>query len=234
MQNRCIFIDADDTLWENERDFRAAEAEFARILAPYAKLEDVQNLLWEKQEGNIPHFGYGSKTYFIGMLDAALELCGGSLSREIYDSVKDIITRLCFHPLEILPGVEETLDRLSGTYRLILATKGENKEQLIKFRKSGLEKYFFAAEVMMDKSPEDYLSVAGRYGIAARDIVMVGNSVRSDILPVIAIGGTAIHIPHESVWVHEIAELPVSDRLHCIDSFADLPSILAVIIAPDE
>ena len=229
MRNRFIFIDADDTLWENERDFRAAEAEFARILAPYAKLEDVQNLLWEKQEGNIPYFGYGSKTYFIGMLDAALELCGGSLSRDVYESVKDIITRLCFHPLEILPGVEETLALLSDTYRLVLATKGENKEQLLKFRKSGLEKYFFAAEVMMDKSPEDYLSVAARYGIGAEDVVMVGNSVRSDILPVIEIGGTAIHIPHESVWVHEIAELPVSKRLHCLDSFSGLPSLLSKI-----
>ena len=221
-----LFIDADDTLWENERYFRDAEARFAALLSPHSPLSEVQKLLWDKQEEIIPLFGYGSKTYMIGMTDAAIEICGGSLQRETYLAIKKIITDLAFHKLEIFPGVRETLETLSERYRLVLATKGDAVEQMAKVDASGLAPLFSAIEVMKNKEEGDYLTLCSKFGIRPSEMTMVGNSVRSDILPVIGIGGRAIYIPHEIVWVHEIAELPESDLLVKADEFCNLTQLL--------
>lgn len=212
-QFRCIFFDADDTLWENERYFRAAEAKFIELLADYTTPEGVQNMLWRKQEDNIPLFGYGSKTYMIGMTDAALELCGGSLTEEIYYGIKNIITELAFHELQIIEGVKETLEALQGKYELIVATKGDLPEQMAKFRKSGLAHYFHHCEVMENKDEKNWLEVAAKHNLHPEEILMIGNSVKSDIAPVVNIGGRAIHVPHEVVWVHEMMDMPQSDRI---------------------
>lgn len=212
-QFRCIFFDADDTLWENERYFRAAEAKFIELLADYTTPEGVQDMLWRKQEDNIPLFGYGSKTYMIGMTDAALELCGGSLTEEIYYGIKNIITELAFHELQIIEGVKETLEALQGKYELIVATKGDLPEQMAKFRKSGLAHYFHHCEVMENKDEKNWLEVAAKHNLHPEEILMIGNSVKSDIAPVVNIGGRAIHVPHEVVWVHEMMDMPKSDRI---------------------
>lgn len=212
-QFRCIFFDADDTLWENERYFRAAEAKFIELLADYTTPEGVQDMLWRKQEDNIPLFGYGSKTYMIGMTDAALELCGGSLTEEIYYGIKNIITELAFHELQIIEGVKETLEALQGKYELIVATKGDLPEQMAKFRKSALAHYFHHCEVMENKDEKNWLEVAAKHNLHPEEILMIGNSVKSDIAPVINIGGRAIHVPHEVVWVHEMMDMPQSDRI---------------------
>ena len=195
-QFRCIFFDADDTLWENERYFRAAEAKFIELLADYTTPEGVQDMLWRKQEDNIPLFGYGSKTYMIGMTDAALELCGGSLTEEIYYGIKNIITELAFHELQIIEGVKETLEALQGKYELIVATKGDLPEQMAKFRKSALAHYFHHCEVMENKDEKNWLEVAAKHNLHPEEILMIGNSVKSDIAPVVNIGGRAIHVPH--------------------------------------
>ncbi|MBQ8574153.1 MAG: HAD family hydrolase [Bacteroidales bacterium] len=212
-QFRCIFFDADDTLWENERYFRAAEAKFIELLADYTTPEGVQDMLWRKQEDNIPLFGYGSKTYMIGMTDAALELCGGSLTEEIYYGIKNIITELAFHELQIIEGVKEILEALQGKYELIVATKGDLPEQMAKFRKSGLAHYFHHCEVMENKDEKNWLEVAAKHNLHPEEILMIGNSVKSDIAPVVNIGGRAIHVPHEVVWVHEMMDMPQSDRI---------------------
>lgn len=212
-QFRCIFFDADDTLWENERYFRAAEAKFIELLADYTTPEGVQDMLWRKQEDNIPLFGYGSKTYMIGMTDAALELCGGSLKEEIYYGIKNIITELAFHELQIIEGVKETLEALQGKYELIVATKGDLPEQMAKFRKSALAHYFHHCEVMENKDEKNWLEVAAKHNLHPEEILMIGNSVKSDIAPVVNIGGRAIHVPHEVVWVHEMMDMPQSDRI---------------------
>ncbi len=208
-----IFFDADDTLWENEQFFRDAEAQFAELLSDYTSPEGVQQMLWQKQEENIPLFGYGSKTYMIGMTDAAVELCGGHLPDKIYHGVKKIITDLAYHEFEIIDGVEETLKALQGHYRMIVATKGDLTEQMNKYRLSGLGKYFHHCEVMENKDEQNYIELAERNDIAPEQILMVGNSVKSDIAPVINIGGTAIHTPHDVVWVHEMMDMPESDRI---------------------
>ena len=215
LKNRfsTIFFDADDTLWENESYFRAAEAKFIELLADYTSPEGVQDMLWRKQEDNIPLFGYGSKTYMIGMTDAALELCGGVLPEHIYYGVKKIITELAFHELEIIEGVEETLKALQGRYKLIVATKGDLTEQMGKFRISGLAQYFHHCEVMENKDEKNYLELAAKNDLDPSEIIMIGNSVKSDIAPVVNLGGWAIHVPHEVVWVHEMMDMPESDRI---------------------
>ena len=210
---RYIFFDADDTLWENEQYFRAAEAKFIELLADYTTPEGVQDMLWRKQEDNIPLFGYGSKTYMIGMTDAALELCGGTLPEHIYYGIKKIITELAFHELEIIEGVRETLEALQGRYELIVATKGDLPEQMGKFRSSGLTQYFHHCEVMENKDEKNWLEVAEKHNLRPEELLMIGNSVKSDIAPVVSLGGWAIHTPHEVVWVHEMMDMPQNDRI---------------------
>ena len=208
-----IFFDADDTLWENEQFFRDAEAQFAELLSDYTSPEGVQAMLWRKQEENIPLFGYGSKTYLIGMTDAAMELCGGELPENIYLGIKKIITELAFHEFQIIEGVEETLQALQGHYTLVVATKGDLTEQLYKYRLSGLAKYFHHCEVMENKDEKNYLELAAKNNLQPEQILMIGNSVKSDIAPVVNIGGLAFHTPHEVIWVHEMMDMPQSDRI---------------------
>ena len=221
-----IFFDADDTLWENEQFFREAEAQFAELLSDYTSPEGVQQMLWHKQEENIPLFGYGSKTYMIGMADAAMELCGGHLPDKIYYGVKKIITDLAFHEFELIDGVEDTLKALYGKYTLVVATKGDLTDQLHKYRRSGLEKYFHHCEVMENKDEKNYLELAAKHDIAPEQILMIGNSVKSDIAPVINIGGTAIHTPHEVIWVHEMMDMPQSDRIIEVRSIREVAGLL--------
>lgn len=221
-----IFFDADDTLWENEQFFRDAEAQFAGLLSEYSSPEGLQELLWRKQEDNIPLFGYGSKTYMIGMTDAAIELCGGHMPDHIYKGIKQIITDLAFHEFRLLDGVEETLKALHGHYRLIVATKGDLTEQMNKYRLSGLDRYFHHCEVMENKDEKNYLELCAKNDIRPQDLLMIGNSVKSDIAPVVNIGGTAIHTPHEVVWVHEMMDMPESDRIIEVKNIREIINFL--------
>ena len=228
LKNRfeTIFFDADDTLWENEMFFRQAEEKFAELLADYTDREGLQQLLWQKQEDNIPLFGYGSKTYMIGMTDAALELCGGKLPEHIYYGVKKIITDLAFHEFKLIDGVQETLEALSGHYRLVVATKGDVTEQMFKYRRSGLDRYFHHCEVMENKDEKNYLELAAKNDLQPEQILMVGNSVKSDIAPVINVGGWAINTPHDVVWVHEMMDMPESDRIIIVQNVKEIVGLL--------
>ena len=223
---KYIFFDADDTLWENERYFRAAEDKFAALLSDYTSPEGVQQMLWQKQEDDIPLVGHGSKTYMLGMPDAALELCGGTLPENIYYGIKKIITDLAFHELEIIEGVEQTLQALQGQYTLIVATKGDLTEQMGKFRSSGLAKYFHHCEVMENKDEKNYLELIAKHDMKPEEFLMIGNSVKSDIAPAVAVGGWAIHTPHEIVWVHEMMDMPSSDRIIEVSGIRDIPGYL--------
>ena len=219
---RHVFFDADDTLWENERYFREAEDKFIELLSDYTTPEGVQQMLWEKQEENIPLFGYGSKTYLIGMTDAALDICGGHLPEKIYYGIKKIITELAFHELEMIDGVVETLEALQGRYNLIVATKGDLTEQMAKFRKSGLDKYFHHCEVMENKDEKNYLELCAKHNIDPSELLMIGNSIKSDIAPVVNIGGVAINTPHEIIWVHEMMDMPENDRIIVVNGIRDV------------
>ncbi len=224
---KYIFFDADDTLWENESFFRAAEDQFAALLSDYTSPEGVQQMLWQKQEENIPLFGYGSKTYMIGMTDAAMELCGGHLPEHIYYGIKKIITDLAFHEFQLMDGVLETLEALRGKYILIVATKGDLTEQLYKYRRSGLCEYFHHCEVMENKDEKNYLELIAKHGIRPEELLMVGNSVKSDIAPVVNIGGWAINTPHDVVWVHEMMDMPESERIVIVKNIREIVDFLA-------
>ncbi len=224
---KYIFFDADDTLWENEQFFRTAEDKFAALLSDYTSPEGVQQMLWQKQEENIPLFGYGSKTYMLGMTDAALELCGGHLPSEIYYGVKKIITDLAFHEFEIIEGVRETLEALHGKYTMVVATKGDLTEQLYKYRRSGLCEYFHHCEVMENKDEKNYLELVAKHNLDPSELLMVGNSVKSDIAPVVNIGGWAINTPHDVVWVHEMMDMPESDRILIVQNIREIVQYLA-------
>lgn len=217
-----IFFDADDTLWENETYFRQAEARFIKLLEDYTTPEGVQHMLWQKQEDNIPLFGYGSKTYMIGMTDAALELCGGHLPEHIYYGVKNIVTDLAFHEFRLIDGVTETLEALDGHYNLVVATKGDVTEQMFKYRRSGLDRYFHHCEVMENKDEKNYLELAAKHDLDPEQLLMIGNSVKSDIAPVVNTGGWAIHTPHDVVWVHEMMDMPDSDRIIEVENIREV------------
>lgn len=223
---RYVFFDADDTLWENESYFREAEHRFALLLSDYAPEKDIVDMLMQKQEENIPVYGYGSKTYLIGMLDAATELCGEDFSSRIYLKTKQIIHDLAYHEFHLIDGIEEVLKALRRKYRLAVATKGDLPEQMNKYRESGLQKYFHHIEVMEKKSEEDYLAMAAKLDIRPQDMVMVGNSVKSDIAPVINIGGVAIHVPHEVTWAHEMMDIPDSERVIEVKNIREIVKIL--------
>lgn len=220
-----IFLDADDTLWENDIYFRKAEDEFVQYMCRWTSEDNARILLAQKQEDNIPVFGYGSKTYLQGMLDAAAVIAPESFGPEMYHTIKDIIIRLATHRFDWLPGAEETVRLLAERYRIVIATKGELCEQMRKWRMSGLQDCVSAIEVMEKKSEEDYRNLAVKIGVEPENFLMVGNAVRSDIAPVIAMGGWAVHIPYKVTWVHEMMEMPVSDRvieLACITGLQKL------------
>lgn len=223
---RYVFFDADDTLWENESYFREAEHRFALLLSDYAPEKDIVDMLMQKQEENIPVYGYGSKTYLIGMLDAATELCGEDFSSRIYFRTKQIIHDLAYHEFHLIDGIEDVLKTLRKKYSLAVATKGDLTEQMNKYRESGLQKYFHHIEVMEKKSEEDYLAMAAKLDIRPQDMVMVGNSVKSDIAPVINIGGVAIHVPHEVTWAHEMMDIPDSERVIEVKNIREIVKIL--------
>ena len=221
-----IFLDADDTLWENDIYFRKAEEEFVEYMSRYTSAENARKLLAEKQEDNIPIFGYGSKTYLQGMLDAAAAIVPQEFGAKMYHDIKDIIVRLATHRFDWLPGAQEMVQKLSERYKVVIATKGELCEQLRKFRLSGLEDYVMAIEVMEKKSEDDYRNLAIKLGVEPENFLMVGNAVRSDIAPVIAMGGWAVHIPYAVTWVHEMMEMPKSDRVIELQNISQLEEIL--------
>lgn len=221
-----VFLDADDTLWENDVYFRKAEAEFVEYMTSYADPVAAANTLAEKQEDNIKIFGYGSKTYMLGMLDAARVLAKADFDAQMYADIKDIIVRLATHPFEWLDGAEETVRALSRRYKVVIATKGELCEQMRKFNDSGLSGCVTAIEVMERKSESDYRNLAVKMGIAPEDFLMVGNAVRSDIAPVIEMGGWAVHIPFSITWVHEVMDLPQSEKVFCLTHISQLKDLL--------
>lgn len=221
-----VFLDADDTLWENEIYFRRTEEEFSAYMSRYADKKLIAKTLAEKQEENIPVFGYGSKTYMIGMLDTARTLCPERFGPAMYEDIKEMITRLTTHPFRFIDGAEDTVMALSGRYKLVIATKGEMSEQLRKYHLSGLDRVVTAIEVMERKSPEDYLNMCIKMNIAPENMLMVGNAVRSDIAPVIKIGGWGIYVPHSTTWIHEIMPLPDSPRVLQIQGIRQVMDIL--------
>ena len=203
MKIDAIGFDADDTLWHNEDHFAATEDAFGDIVAPWATRAEASAALLETETHNLELFGYGVKSFTLSMIEAAVELSGGAIGTADLGVLLDRGKAMLARPAELLPGVVDVLEELSSSHRLLLVTKGDLHHQERKIALSGLSEHFDAVEVVSEKNAFSYARVLNRYGIAADGFVMVGNSLKSDVLPAIELGGVGVHIPYAFTWAHE-------------------------------
>lgn len=221
----AIGLDADDTLWENETFFRATESEFLALLRDHAD-GDIASRLLDVERANLARYGFGIKGFMLSMVQTAIELTDGHIDGRAIGRILELGQDMLAHPVDLLDGVAQALDALDGR-RLILITKGDLMDQERKIAASGLAHRFEAIEILADKKPESYSRVLLRAGVAADRFVMVGNSMKSDVLPVLELGGHGVFIPHDLTWAIEHADAPDHPRAHRLDTIADLPALIA-------
>jgi putative hydrolase of the HAD superfamily len=202
-----VCFDADDTLWVNEPYYRSVENEFLKMMAGYVEKDLVRDDLHRTEIDNLDLYGYGAKGFMLSMIETALRLAGDRIKGGDIQIVLDLGRELIQKPVVLLDGVEETLKNLDESdMKLIVATKGDLLDQERKLENSGLVKYFDHIEIMSNKTPEQYEKLIGHLGIEPREFLMVGNSMKSDMLPVLAVGGRCAYIPFHMTWEHEIAQ----------------------------
>ncbi|WP_298763593.1 HAD family hydrolase [uncultured Polaribacter sp.] len=202
-QIKVIAFDADDTLWVNETYFREAEEEFAVLLSKYETKNKIDQELFKTEIKNLSIYGYGIKGFVLSMVECALEISNYNLPQTTINKILNIGKAMLAKPIVLLDGVEEVLQKLQGKYKLIVATKGDLLDQEKKLEKSNLLKYFHHIEVMSNKKAKDYQKLIGHLDIKPNQFLMIGNSLKSDVLPLLEIGATAIHIPFHTTWIHE-------------------------------
>ncbi|HCY97971.1 HAD family hydrolase [uncultured Polaribacter sp.] len=212
-QIKVIAFDADDTLWINETYFREAEDAFAALLSPYETKNKITQELFKTEIKNLSIYGYGIKGFVLSMLECALVLSNYQLPPETLGEIIAIGKEMLEKPIQLLDGVEEVLESLQGKYKLIVATKGDLLDQERKLEKSNLLHYFHHIEVMSDKKEKDYLKLVKHLDIVPAQLLMIGNSLKSDVLPLLGIGAKAIHIPFHTTWVHEEVSLAEAQQL---------------------
>lgn len=219
---KVIGFDADDTLWVNEPFYRETEQEFCKLLKDFHSEDFVNKELYDTEIKNLSLYGYGAKGFILSLIETALRITNNQLSQQTIGKIIDLGKNLLNKPLELLNGVEDVLRYLeTKNYKLIVATKGDLLDQERKLRNSKLEKYFHHIEVMSDKKIQNYSTLLNHLDILPENFVMIGNSVRSDIIPVIEIGASAIHIPFHTTWIHESVDSKSIDQ----NKFISIPSI---------
>lgn len=223
-----IAFDADDTLWECQTYFEAVEKEYCEVLKPYASADEVSKALFAVETANMPLLGYGSKAFLLSLLENAIEVSEGKLKAKEVKKIIDLGKGLLELPGRPMDGVEETLKVLhdTGKYHLVVFTKGELLDQENKFRRSGLSLYFEDIIVVSDKTEKSYHQLCDQYSIDVDQLLMVGNSFRSDIEPVLKLGGWAAHIPFHTVWQHEVVEEYDHPHLLKLEFFTQLKHVL--------
>ena len=228
MDVEVIGLDGDDTLWHNERMFTLTQERFRQLLAPYVSADRLDAHLFETQTANLELFGYGVKAFTLSMIETAVELTGGAVSANDIQRIIDAGKEMAIHPVVLLDGVAETIAALADRYRLMLVTKGDLFDQESKLARSGLADRFWRVAIVARKDPAAYRRVLGDAGVEPGRFLMVGNSVPSDVAPVVAIGGRAAHVPYDLTWAHETAE-PIADheRVWNLTSIIELPARLS-------
>jgi putative hydrolase of the HAD superfamily len=221
---KVVAFDADDTLWVNEPYFREAEHEVARLLSSFETENKIAQELYKIEIENLPYYGYGVKGFIISMIELAVKLSNYTVDPIIIEKIIAIGKDMLSKPIELLDGVKETLEALTGDYKLIVATKGDLLDQERKLKKSGLLDYFHHVEVMSDKKESDYLKIVKHLDINPSELLMVGNSLKSDILPLTQIGAKAIHIPYHTTWEHE----KVCESKHSDTAYLTLKEIIEI------
>lgn len=209
MAIKVIAFDADDTLWDNEAYFQEAEKKFCALLENYLPQHSVSRELLKTEIGNLQLYGYGIKGFMLSMVETAIRITEGRIESSAIMKIIGFGQQILQEPVQLIEGVEEVLRALRGRYRLVMATKGDLLDQERKLKKSGLEHYFHHIEIMSDKQEDDYRRLIKRLDIQPEEFVMIGNSIKSDVLPVLNIGGHGIHIPYHITWEHEKIETKV-------------------------
>jgi len=228
MPIKVVAFDGDDTLWHNETHFNFTQAALRDLLRGHAPNADVDARLFETEIANLSLYGYGIKSFTLSMIETALEITDGTIPASDLKVILDWGKRMLREPTELLEGVRETLLGMSQNHQLLLITKGDLFDQESKLARSGLAERFAGVEILSDKNVDSYRRVLSRRGIDAGEFVMVGNSLRSDVVPVVQLGGRAVHIPYEVTWQHEHVpedELP-KHGWRRISTIAELPSTL--------
>ena len=227
MNPKIIAFDADDTLWHNEPYFDEAQAKFCELFADYASKQEILQLILSHQVKNLPLYGFGIKAFTLSMIDSALELTNDQISGQGIKKIIDIGRDLLQKPVELLPEVEDVLQQLKGKYKLVVATKGDLKDQHRKLHDSGIGHYFHHIEVMSDKKELDYEKMLGRLDIKPDNFIMIGNSLKSDVLPVLNIGGHGYHVAYHTTWEYEKIDFEIQhDNFKSLEKITDVLPIL--------
>ena len=222
-----IAFDADDTLWVNEPYFRETEEKFYSLLEDYLPRHTISQELFRTEMDNLPLYGYGVKGFMLSMVETALRISEGTLHVSVIEKALDYGKELLAKPIEILEGVEEVLAKLSPGYKLVVATKGDLLDQERKLKKSGIDHYFHHIEIMSDKKVTDYKKLIRHLDISSDQFLMIGNSLKSDVLPVLEIGGHAVHVPYHVTWAHEHVEHNVQhENFRQCEKISDILALL--------
>ena len=223
-----IGFDADDTLWHNENIFEQTHERYRALLARYHDTATVDRTLFATEMRNLELYGYGVKGFTLSAIETAIQLTAGKIGADEIQQLIELGREMLAHPVELLEGVSETLPALAGVHRLIVITKGDLRDQERKLAKSGLTDHFEGVEIVSEKNEATYAAIFRRHAISAADFLMVGNSLKSDILPVLALGGTGAYVPYRLTWAAErVEELPSAEgRLFRLKTLRELPSVI--------
>jgi putative hydrolase of the HAD superfamily len=231
MSNRPVSVigfDADDTLWQNEQYYKLTEGHFRSPLADYAEGDHVSERLLEAEKRNLAHYGFGIKGFTLSMIETALEITEGRAPSSVISEILSIGRDLLSHPVECLPHARDALEALAGRYFLVLITKGDLFDQERKLAQSGLGDYFDAVEIVSDKTATTYRRIFGKHGEGPERSMMIGNSLKSDVVPAIAAGAWGVFVPHELTWVLEHVEKPEeAPRFREIPDLGHVPDLVA-------
>lgn len=222
-----IGFDADDTLWQNEQFFRLTQDRFAELLVDYVEKDHLKDRLLEAERRNLGHYGFGIKGFVLSMIETAIDVSDGRVParviRELIDAGQDMLS----HPIHLLPHAQETIACLAGEFRLLLITKGDLLDQERKLAQSGLGNYFDGVEIVSNKTPDIYAQIFTRHGNGAARAMMVGNSMRSDVIPAIEAGSWGVYVPHDLTWELEQASAPETHpKYRALAHLGDLRGLL--------
>jgi len=222
-----IAFDADDTLWVNETFYRNMENKFCDFLSDFGTPAYISAELFKTEVANLSLYGFGAKAFVLSNIETFIRIAGNKTTPAQIQKILDLGKELVDMPMELLDGVNEVLQKLSSKYKLVVATKGDLLDQERKLRKSGLEKYFHHIEIMSDKKTSDYEKMFDRLSCDPSKLMMIGNSMKSDIMPILELGGYGVYVPFHTVWAHEVADDKIEHpRLYKISHITELSSII--------
>ncbi|GGF79861.1 putative hydrolase of the HAD superfamily [Mameliella alba] len=223
---QTIGFDADDTLWHNERFFVLTQERFADLLRDYAEKDHLAERLIEAERRNIGHYGFGVKGFVLSMIETAIEVTEGRVPASVISDLMAAGRDMLAHPIELLPHAQEAVEAVADTHRVLLITKGDLLHQERKLAQSGLGDLFDGVEIVSDKQPDTYARIFGALPGGAGAAMMVGNSMKSDVVPAIAAGAWGVHVPHDLAWALEHAEPPEAPRFRTLIDLGDLPGLV--------